>query len=183
MITPRGAQGKMTRIPRPVQTPFGCIKTPFIMISTLIGEFDLRGLSRFQGKAFLDVQGYVNDPVGFGKKRRWEPDQEVMDSIFCLKGTEAEIMCLPEKWKKDQQKKVLLITKGERGCEAFIAGEQYPVVPLSVVETNNTVGAGDTFFAHCISAFIRCGDMRGSMAWAVEQTAAFLAERERGEKT
>ncbi|MDO8663760.1 MAG: hypothetical protein Q7K28_02915, partial [Candidatus Wildermuthbacteria bacterium] len=50
---------------------------------------------------------------------------EVGASIFCLKGTEEEISYLQKDFIKIQKKKILIITKGSRGCESFISGKKY----------------------------------------------------------
>lgn len=87
--------GKVPKKPRPLKVKFSSIKTPFLLISTLLDEFSLKGISNFKGKTFLDIQGYARDGKDFGKKKHWKPDKEIVDSIFCLKGTKQEIEYIP----------------------------------------------------------------------------------------
>lgn len=176
-ITTDGEAGRIIEKPEVSQIDFSSIATPVLLISSLCGEFSLEGLSRFQGRVFLDVQGYVNDPLRLGGKIAWKPSSKVVKSTSCLKGTDQEIQQLPAAVIEAQKKKMLIITRGSNGCELFLRGERFPVKPSSVVETKNAIGAGDTFFATFVAGVFRMDDPLGSICYATERTSEFLANR------
>lgn len=167
--------GKVPNKPKPSTVKFSAIKTPCLVVSTILDEFDLKNLSDFKGKVFLDIQGYVRDGNNFGKKKKWCLGQETRESIFCLKGTKRELRNVSANFLKQQKKKVLLVTNGKRGCEVFVFGKRYMVRPKRVVRSNNTIGAGDTFFANFISQFVQNKKALASVKYAVDKTSEFLS--------
>lgn len=177
LITEAGEFGKVLKKPTPKAIRFSQIKTPFLLISSVLNEFDLANLFSFKGKVFLDVQGYVRDGSSFGKKKIWKPNELVFANIFCLKGTEEELKNIPKKHIEAQKQKVLLITKGKLGCEIFAFGKRYNIKPTKIVATKNTTGAGDTFFAYFVSHFVKTSDVLNSAKYAVEKTSLFLSSQ------
>lgn len=175
LMTRNGEFGKVPKSPAPKKIQFAKIKTPFLLISSVLNEFDLANLSAFNGKVFLDIQGYVRNGNDFGKKKLWSLNREVFENIFCLKGTMEELQNLPAQYVQAQKQKVLLITKGKRGCEIFVFGKRYILKPTKVVITENTIGAGDTFFACFVSRFVKTENVFDSVRYAVKRTSAFLS--------
>ncbi len=175
MMTKSGEFGRILKRSTPLSIQFSSIKTPFIVISTLLDEFSLKDISYFQGNIFLDIQGYVRDGKDFGKKKYWNPEKEIIDSIFCLKGTEKELANIQNTFLKNQKQKLLIKTMGKLGCEVFMDGNRYMVSPKSVIKTDNAIGAGDTFFAYFISKFMQSDNMLRSVNYAVEKTSEFLS--------
>jgi len=153
---------------------FSKIKTPILVISTILNEFNLNGVSSFKGKVFLDVQGYVRDGSNFGGKKQFSPSKEIVSSIFCLKGTEEEIKYISSDFIEQQKQKIIIITKGSSGCEVFISGERFKLKTKKTVNAFETIGAGDTFFAYLISQFSRNNDFLKSVKYAMDQTSKFL---------
>lgn len=166
--------GKIVRKPDQLAVPFATISSPFLAVSTLLDEINLDGLPNFNGKIFLDVQGYVRDGDDFGKKKEWRPTAEMMDAIFCLKGTTEELHHIPAYFLEKQKNKILIETKAEAGCTIFTSGKRVDILPSHQVSGADTVGAGDTFFAYFISQYIRSEDVCVSGAYAVEKTIGFL---------
>lgn len=174
LINKKGEFGEIPKIPKKVKIDFAKVKTPMSVVSTLLDEFDLYNLDKYKGKLFLDIQGYVRDGKDFGKKNEWQPNSEIMNNVFCLKGTEEEMSYLPKKILAIQKRKILLITKGSKGCKIFIKGKSFTIKPDKVIKSVDTIGAGDTFFAYCISDFIKTGMIKESARYATCKTAEFL---------
>lgn len=169
-----GELGKIIRRPDLLTIGFRDVVSPSLVISTLLDEIKLDGLSDFKGNVFLDIQGYVRDGSDFGKKRDWNPSQDIADSIFCLKGTSEELQYIADSFLAKQKNKILVETRGESGCKIFMKGVSTTIRPSRVVNNLDTVGAGDTFFAYFISQYMRNEDMQMSGKYAVEKTTEFL---------
>jgi hypothetical protein len=169
--------GRIKKKPKSKTIDFSKIKTPFLLISTLLDEFDLKGISAFKGKIFLDVQGYVRNGRDFGKKKYWKVPKEVAESIFCLKSTKKETRYLPTPFLKSQKQKILLITKGKSGCEIFAFGKKKSIKPPIIVKNTETIGAGDYFFADFLINFSKKQDPFISAKIAVENTTKFLLSK------
>lgn len=175
LITKNGEFGKVPKRPTQKRIRFSQIKTPILLISSVLDEFDLTNLSTFRGKVFLDVQGYVRNGNNFGKKKIWKPSKVVFANIFCLKGTKEELQNIPKQYVETQKQKVLLITKGKLGCEIFAFGKRYNIKPSKIVASKNTIGAGDTFFAYFVSRFAKTAKVLDSAKYAIEKTSLFLS--------
>lgn len=175
-LTKKGEEGRVAERPSPTQVNFGKIATPFLVISTILDDFVLKGISAYQGKVFLDIQGYVRDGSRFGGKKKWHPPQELANSCFCLKGTDEEISYLP-KTLKEKKQKMLILTKGKNGCEFFYESVAHSILPDSVIKTSQTIGAGDTLFGYFISQFLKTNDPLLSIRWATSRTVKFLSDQ------
>lgn len=177
LLTTKGEFGKIPQKPLQSQVKFSGVSTPYAAVSTILNEFDLAGLPTYNGKVFLDIQGYVRNGNDFGRKKSWKPSREIFENIFCLKGTREEFRYLPVQYIQAQKQKILIITKGARGCEVFAFGKGYIVRPPKIISQKNTIGAGDTFFAYFISRFIKTTNALDGASYAVKRTSMFLATR------
>lgn len=177
LITKNGEFGKIKKKPLIKNIQFSKIKTPYLLISSIANEFNLKGLSDFYGLLFFDAQGYTRNGDNFGQKFFWKANQTVFDKIFCLKGTKEELSNIPKNYFEAQKQKILLVTKGAGGCEVFAFGERFIVKPKKVIKTDNTIGAGDTFFAFFVSQFIKTGLVRDSVKYAIVMTSLFLSKQ------
>jgi len=175
LVTEKGEFGKISRKLKSKRVSFSKIKTSFLIISSLLDEYDLAKLPTFKGKVFLDIQGYVRNGKDFGKKKIWKPDKEIFANIFCLKGTKEEMQNLPTQYIQQQKQKLLLITNGKHGCEVFAFGKRFVIKPSKVVKSKDTIGAGDTFFAYFISRFAKTENTLGSARYAINKTSQFLS--------
>jgi hypothetical protein len=174
LITKNGEFGKVSKILKPKTIHFSQIKTPFLIISSVLNEFNLLELSNYQGRVFLDIQGYVRDGNSFGKKKLWKPKEGTFNNIFCLKGTREEWQNIPAQYFEIQKQKILIITDGKEGCEVFAFGKRYLVRPPKILALKNTIGAGDTFFAYFVSCLIKTESPLYSAKYATKKTSTFL---------
>ncbi len=151
------------------------LNTEFAIVSTILDEWDLSPAFNYAGKLFVDIQGYVRDGSAFGKKRVWNEIRDISPYIFCLKGNDVEIGMLPQDVVYDQKKnRMLIITKGREGAEAFYRQKYVACRPPSVIRPRNTIGAGDTFFASFVAKFMETNDIMESNKFALSQTTNFL---------
>lgn len=177
LITNAGEFGRVKNIPKALNIAYDELETPYLLISSVSSEINLRGLENFKGKTFIDIQGFVRDGSDFGKKMLWSPSNRIFNSIYCLKGTAEEISYLPEDYIQKQKYKILIITKGEKGVDAYIKGLQYSIQPKKTVRSYDTIGAGDTFFAYFVATLVKTDDVVNSLNQAVSQTSIFLASK------
>lgn len=179
LIKKNGEFGRIAKKPKAARVDFIKIKTPFVVVSSLLDDFKFKNVKKFKGKIFFDIQGYVRDGRYFGKKKEWNIKNNLSGSIFCLKGTSEELKYIPLKTIKNQKNKILLITKGKKGCDAYIFGKRYNFKVKNAIQNRDTVGAGDTFFAYFISSFIKSNDTIASVEYAIERTTKFLKSKNR----
>jgi len=177
LITKNGEIGKVKEKPKIQKIDFSKIKTDYLVISTILNDFNLSGVSFFKGKIFLDIQGYVRDSRRLGGKKFFSPPEEIISSVFCLKGTKEELKYIPKIWLNQQKQKILIITKGKLGCEVFIFGKKFQLRPKKKIIAPNTVGAGDVFFAYTISKFLKTNEILKSIEYALKRTSEFLLSK------
>jgi len=108
------------------------------------------------------------------KKKYWQEKECVNDKIFCMKGTSEEMTYVPESQLKKQKGKMLVVTKGKEGVEAYYKGKNYEFRPRHVIRSKYAIGAGDTFFANFVSRFVKTGDFSGSIEHAMDKTSELL---------
>jgi len=176
-VTPQGEQGRVSIRPAKVPVSFAQIKTPYLVISTILDEYDLTDLPSYKGEVYVDIQGYVRDGDYFGRKKRWNIPFAIQEKIWCLKGTELEVSFLPLEVLMRQKQKMLLVTYGKEGCEVFVQGASSFFKPTKVIQSAQAIGAGDTFFFAFIFKWIQTKDVEQSGVYANEQAGAFLASR------
>lgn len=177
LITKDNEIGKVKKRPKIQKIDFPKIKTDYLVISTILDDFDLNGLSSYKGRIFLDIQGYVRNGRKFGGKRYFTPSREIISSVFCLKGTKKELKYIPKTWLDQQKRKILIITKGSSGCEAFIFGRKLKIKVKKKIPVSNTIGAGDVFFAYTISKFLKTNEILKSIEYALKRTSEFLLSK------
>jgi len=175
LITSSGEVGKVKKKPKIQKINFSRIKTPFIVISTILNDFIFDNVASYKGKIFLDIQGYVRDGRRLGGKKIFSPSREITSSIFCLKGTKKELRYIPKTWFEQQKRKILIITKGELGCEVFVLGRKFKMKVKKKISTLNNIGAGDVFFAYTIGKFLKTNKFLESIKYAIEKTSKFLS--------
>ncbi|QQG44204.1 MAG: hypothetical protein HYW86_05090 [Candidatus Roizmanbacteria bacterium] len=169
--------GKITAVPVPFKIDFSNIDAPYLLISSLLNEFSLDGIGDYKGQIFLDIQGYVRDGQDFGKKKHWRPGKGIQQSIFCLKAGDYEISYIPKSFIEIQKEKILLITKGTKGCDLFVFGKKYSFETQRVIKTKNTLGAGDTFFANFVSNYMKTENPLEGIHFATDRVLEFLSSK------
>lgn len=176
MLTDGNELGKLPKV-RSHTIDYKNIHTPYIVMSPIIGEFDLAGIEKYDGKIFLDIQGLTRVAGEFGKKKHWKTNSNIEDAIFCLKTADYELPYVNEQFINAQKKKILLVTQGSKGCTVYAFGKTYTVVPKKTIKSPDTLGAGDTFFALFLAHYIKTNNPRTSAEFATEKTLEFLTKK------
>lgn len=167
---------------------FGKIKPPeriikatqsdnWIVVSTLLDEWDISGIESIDPNVFLDIQGYVRDGSAFGKKKHWAPTAQLQSSILCMKGTSEELEYVPQDIVEKQKESILISTMGENGLDLFWQSNRIHVPANKVQDLPDTVGAGDTFFSYFIAAMFKGDDPVIAATYATQKTAKFLKSK------
>jgi len=145
--------------------------TEFVLISTLLDEFNLKASGKFN---CVDIQGYVRDGSNFGKKKMF--DSEELEKFDIIKATKEEIRYIPKQ--RVEKLKMILLTDGENGFEVIKCGKKQ-IFPIEKVETEDTIGAGDTFFAGFCVEYYKTRDIIKSAEFAKDITKTFLIKKKR----
>lgn len=174
MISNDDEKGRVVAKPLPWAVSFTEIKTPVVVVSSIVDEIDISTLQSYSGQVFLDVQGFVRDGNSFGAKKMWQPSVSMMKGVTCLKTTAEEQPYLLPAIVENQKQAMLLVTHGTAGSILYWRGQEYRVVPQKVIANNHTIGAGDTLFAYFICALLRGTDPIESLQWATTCTSVFL---------
>ena len=160
-----------------LEIDFANINTPYLLISPIINEFNLDGLDKYKGKVFLDAQGLTREPEEFGKKKNWQIEKALINSIFCLKVADYELPYVNKDLIEKQKEKILLLTRGSKGCEMYCFSESSFIRPRNVIKPPNTIGAGDTFFANFTAKYIATENAVSAAIFASQQTTNFLSSK------
>jgi len=176
LITENGEFGKIPFQPPSLKLPVDELSS-WVVISTLLREWDLSNCINYDGKLFVDIQGYVRDGEDFGKKRIWHEIVDFADHIFCLKGTKEEVSYLPSVIQEDQKKRLLIGTDGSRGVDIFYKGSHTFIPVRTTLASSNTIGAGDTFFGYFVGEMFKGADPVNAARVAVERTTFFLKDK------
>lgn len=142
------------------------------VISTLADEFDLTTLATLQGLRCVDVQGYVREAKGKGLQRVRIPDG-IARCFDIVKMTVHEKKWISAKTLRIFKQKILLVTQSAKPTIVFEHGRRFAVKPRHV-EAADTLGAGDTFFAAFVVAYVRKPDVRKAAEIAMRATEKFL---------
>lgn len=173
LITDRGEFGKIDQNYIQRTFPFSEV-TENVIVSTILDEWNISALKYYRGNVFLDVQGYVREGKHFGQKKLWNESKLIIDFVTCLKATREEMTFLPPTVLELQKKRILLITDGSNAIEVWYKNKKttFPVKPK--VNTEHTIGAGDTFFAYFVSRYIASSNVEISIRHAITETNKFL---------
>jgi len=174
LVTKNGEFGKINKKVKKKKIKFNKISTPNIIISTILDEFDLTNINKYDGKIFIDIQGYVRDGSKFGKKKHWSPIKKNWKYFECLKGTSQEMKYVPQELFNQQKKKLLIITNANKGSIIYAYGRRYNITQKNIIFTKDTVGAGDSFFAAFISKYTKTANPKESAEYATKKTSEFL---------
>jgi len=142
------------------------------VVSTLADEFDLASLATLQGLHCVDVQGYVRAAKGRGLKRVRIPD-DIAQCFDIVKMTAHEKKWIAAKTLRIFKQKILLVTQSAKPTIVFQHGRRFAVQPRHVAAAD-TLGAGDTFFAAFVAAYVRKPEARKAVDIAMRATEKFL---------
>ncbi len=152
--------------------------TDWVVVSTVLDEWDILTLRKFPKKLIVDIQGYVRDGLEFGKKKNWHSIDKIYKSIFCLKGTQEEIAYLPKAIIADQKaNRMLVVTNGPKPVEIFYKGKKHTVSVQPLKNLKDTIGAGDTFLGYFTAALYQDRSLEEAANYAVDQTRLFLLDK------
>lgn len=142
------------------------------VVSTLADEFDLASLVTLQGLRCVDVQGYVREAKGRGLKHMRISDG-IAKSFDIVKMTAHEKKWISAKTLRIFKQKILLVTQSAKPTIVFEHRRRFAVKPRPV-EAADTLGAGDTFFAAFVVAYVRKPNARKAVDIAMRATEKFL---------
>ena len=145
------------------------------VVSTLADEFDLASLMTLEGLRCVDVQGYVRAAKGRGLKRVHISDN-IAHCIDIVKMTAHEKKWISPRTLQIFKQQILVVTQSANPTIVFEHGRRFAVQPRHVAAVN-TLGAGDTFFAVFVRAYVRKRDVRKAVEIAMRTTEKFLKEK------
>jgi hypothetical protein len=141
-----------------------------VIISTLLKEYEPKA---FGNVSCLDVQGYVRDNTGFGKKKLF--DSPELEKFTIIKGDANEIACIPTQ--RLAKVPIVLITIGSGGF-IIIENDKRRQYSIEKVDSPDTIGAGDTFFAAFCIKYSKTRDTVQCAEFAKRIVTDFLKEKE-----
>ncbi|HCC23507.1 TPA: hypothetical protein DF272_05030 [Candidatus Falkowbacteria bacterium] len=177
ILSQNNESGRIISAPQKINVNFNKLNSQYLVISSIFDEFNLLHIDQFKGIVFLDLQGYVRKLNCFGYKQKWLPNTKIQNSIFCLKGTTEELQYITTDHLNLQKQKILIATKGKDGCDLYYNGKKISIPPKKIISAPDTIGAGDTFFGHFISNFIKTNNPKHSVKYAMKQTSEFLNQK------
>jgi sugar/nucleoside kinase (ribokinase family) len=155
LITEEGEFGKVPEAPVPRPAPADRL-SDWTLVSTLLDEWDITAPNlQLPDHLCVDLQGYVRNGRGFGRKRPWMRVDTIANRLFCLKGTREEVSLLPSDIIKQQKQRLLVVTDGAQDLEVYHQGRHATIPVQQVTGLTNTIGAGDTFFGHFVAGLAK----------------------------
>lgn len=176
LISERGEFGKVLTTPKVQPLPF-LKPSSWVIISTVLQEWDLTSLLNFEGRVFVDIQGFVRDGSDFGKKKYWEEVAVFADKIFCLKGTRQEVSYLPKEVLENQKQRLLVITDGDQDLEVFYQGKRFFIPVEQSKKPKDTIGAGDIFLGYLVASMYQGKNPLEAVKHATYKVAQFLRSK------
>lgn len=148
VVTKTGEKGQVVELPKiKIKNE---ILEEYVLVSTMGDEFEIIDLINIKGSIVLDVQGYV-------RTKKIHLSKGLAEKILILKATEKELSRLPKTLVADQKKRILIVTKGEKGFVVYEKGKRYVFNNTVKIEPKDTIGAGDVFLSSFLSVYIRRG--------------------------
>lgn len=150
-----------------------------IILSPILGEFDLRELRSRRCVVFLDAQGYIRAPQG-RIELDWQCDLRNLDNIVALKVNRREFRHVHKSIIYVFKHRILLLTKGPDGVELWDHGKRIDIQGHKM-KTTDTLGAGDTFFGSFVIKFLETGDAPAAAKFAIFKAEELLKEKGGGQ--
>ncbi len=153
----------------------GHLPTRNILMSPILGEFDLEQVSQRNCRVFLDAQGYIR-AKGQDLTQRWVCVPRIVKNVVALKVNQRESSCVPEEILNLFRHRILLITRGQEGVEVWDHSKRHRVRGHHV-EVVDTLGAGDTFFGSFVAAYLQSGAVASATRLAVKKAEQLLQRK------
>lgn len=150
-----------------------------VILSPILGEFDLRKLRSRKCIVFLDAQGYIRTPLGRAEFD-WQCDLRDLDNVIALKVNRREFRHVHKSIVDVFKRRILLLTKGSDGVELWDHGK-WINIPGHKVHSTDTLGAGDTFFGSFVIKFLETEDAAVAAKFAVSQAEDLLKKKGGGQ--
>lgn len=174
LVTSKGEFGKVPN--RPTKRRIPAFTSDWVIISTVLDEWDVASITRWPARLFVDLQGYVRNGNDFGCKQQWDEVGLFADNVFCLKGTREEFEYIPKKIVEQQKQRMMVITDGSKGIELFYKGRLVRIPVHRLIGLKDTIGAGDTFMASLAAAMYKGLEPIEAVEYSSKMTARFLEE-------
>jgi hypothetical protein len=173
-----GEDGEVYRLePIPLIPLPETITAPAVIVSPIIQEIDPAAFPEVVGLLALDIQGLVRRP------RVWTDCTTgsfhlapLLRRATLVKGSVDEVALLDATSREALAHTTLLLTGGHRGAR-IVGPEGELHVPANRVDTENTIGAGDSFLAALVWALVRGSAVTEAAAEAARFTEAMLRGR------
>jgi hypothetical protein len=173
-----GTDGEVYRLEAipPIPLP-ATIVAPAVIVSPIVQEIDPAEFPRVEGLLALDIQGLVRRP-GVWTDSTTGPFHlaPLVRRAALVKGSVDEVTLLDDESRAALAHTTLLLTGGHRGAR-IITPEGELHVEANRVETENTIGAGDSFLAALVWALVEGGSLADAAALAARFTEAMLRGR------
>lgn len=146
-----------------------------IILSPILGEFDLRELRSLRCNVFLDAQGYIRAPEGRAELD-WQCDLRDLENVIALKVNRREFGHVHKSIIDVFKHRILLLTKGPDGVELWYHGSRINIRGHKI-RTTDTLGAGDTFFGSFVVRFVETKDAVDAATFAVSKAEELLKKK------
>lgn len=144
-----------------------------IVISTVDNEWILENKLPHGGMMFLDAQGYIRS----ARRDRQIFKLDFWSMVYGMKVNVKELKEMPARIISNQKKKLLIVTKAEKGFVVYFRGKKYEFKTKKIKATDY-IGAGDTFFARFILSFIKYrSNIIKSGDFATKEVTNFLLQK------
>jgi len=156
-------------------TLWGRLPARNVLLSPILGEFDLEQVAQRNCRIFLDAQGYIR-ARGEDLVQRWICAPWMVKNVVAIKVNQRESNCVSEEILNLFRSRVLLITRGQEGVEVWDHGKQYQI-HSHPIEVADTLGAGDVFFGSFVTSYLQSGDVPSATRLAVRKAEQLLRRK------
>lgn len=155
----------------PIQLP-PSLDCDALLLSPIVREIDPDQVPEVDGLLVIDLQGFVREPgVSSGDVTSKFDLTSLLARADVVKASDSELQRLTETAREALEETILLTTLGQRGALVRCLGHE-ALVSARIVQTSNTIGAGDSYLAGFTAAILdRCSPIQ-----AAEQAARFTEE-------
>jgi hypothetical protein len=173
-----GPEGEQYVIPpiEPIRLP-PLIEGDAVVLSPIIREIDPEAVPPAQGILVVDLQGFVREP----SKPSWAATgpfrlSNLLKRATIVKGSDRELALLDTESRAQLETSILVVTRGRRGSLIRHEGKEHAAA-ANALPVTNTIGAGDTYLAGFVYAYLRGASPVEAAREATYFTEEFLRER------